>query len=89
MVRRDRSSQSAGFWHAADGAGLPGGQSLHPPCQGMGMGYSDGMVIELKNFLAAIAEERMASASFADGLAVAKITGAAQRSSREGIWVEV
>ncbi len=56
---------------------------------GMGMGYSDGMVIELKDFLAAIAEERMASASFADGLAVAKITGAAQRSSREGRWVDV
>ena len=47
------------------------------------------MVIELKNFLAAIAEERAASASFADGLAVSKITDAAQRSSREGGWVEV
>jgi predicted dehydrogenase len=56
---------------------------------GMGMGYSDGMVIELKNFLAAIAEGRAASASFTDGLAVARITDAAQRSSREGGWVDV
>jgi len=54
---------------------------------GMGMGYSDGMVIELKNFLTAIAEERPASASFEDGMQVVRITEAALRSSREGRWV--
>jgi predicted dehydrogenase len=56
---------------------------------GMGMGYSDGLVIELKNFLAAIAEDRPASASFHDGMQVVRITEAAQRSSREGRWVDV
>jgi predicted dehydrogenase len=56
---------------------------------GMGMGYSDGLVIELKNFLAAIAEDKPASASFRDGMQVVKITDAAQLSSREGRWVEL
>jgi predicted dehydrogenase len=63
------------------------GAFIHLP--GMGMGYSDGMVIELKDFLLAIAEGRPASASFADGLAVSRITDAALRSGREGVWVEV
>jgi predicted dehydrogenase len=63
------------------------GAFIHLP--GMGMSYADGMVIELKDFLLAIAEGRPASASFADGLAVSRITDAALRSSREGTWVDV
>jgi predicted dehydrogenase len=82
--RRNRQ----GFRTLLMGPAFPeAGAFIHLP--GMGMSYSDGMVIELKNFLAAIAEERPASASFADGLAVSKITDAALRSGREGTWVEV
>jgi len=60
---------------------------LHMP--GMGMSYSDGMVIELKDFVAAIAGENTPNASFLDGLQVVRITEAALRSGRDERWIEL
>jgi predicted dehydrogenase len=56
---------------------------------GMGMSYSDGMVIELKDFAAAISGEDIPNATFYDGLQVVRATEAALESSRSGRWVDL
>ena len=55
---------------------------------GMGMSYSDGMVIEIKDFVAAIAGDDIPNATFDDGFQVVRITEAALRSGRDECWVE-
>ena len=56
---------------------------------GMGMSYADGMVIELKDFVARIAGEPTPSATFRDGLEVTRIIEAALASGRSHRWVEL
>lgn len=62
-----------------------------PFCQGPGhgTGYQDQIIIEAKDFLAAIAEGRSRWPTFRDGWEVSKVIAAAQASAASGGWVEV
>ena len=54
------------------------------------MGYRDVFTIGVSRALAAIAAgQSTAAPSFEDGLAVALVVDAAQRSARDGGWVDV
>jgi len=57
--------------------------------QGHGIGYADTFVIEVANFLTAIAEDKPYHPDFNDGVQVQKVLHAVERSANEGAWVMV
>lgn len=57
--------------------------------QGHGLGYADTFVIEVANFLRAIAEGTEYHPDFEDGLRVQRVLHAVERSARERCWVSV
>jgi len=56
---------------------------------GHGTGYQDQLIIEARDFLAAIHAGESRWPSFADGLAVSQVVDACRRSAVEGRWSEV
>ncbi|GGH31249.1 Predicted dehydrogenase [Cribrihabitans marinus] len=62
-----------------------------PFCQGPGhgTGYQDQIIIEARDFLAAISEGRSRWPTFRDGLAVSRVAEAARRSHAQGRWQDV
>ncbi|MEM1376617.1 MAG: Gfo/Idh/MocA family oxidoreductase [Pseudomonadota bacterium] len=60
-------------------------------CQGPGhgTGFQDGVIIEAKDFLEAIADGQSTWPTFKDGLMVNEIIEAAHRSAAEGRWTSV
>ena len=60
-------------------------------CQGggHGTGYQDQIIIEAKDFLAAIASGKSQWPTFRDGLAVSEVVAAAWQSHQERRWVEL
>ena len=56
---------------------------------GHGTGYQDQIIIEARDFLAAIAEGKPLWPTFRDGLAVSEIVEAARRSSQTRAWTDI
>jgi predicted dehydrogenase len=59
------------------------------PGAGVGMGFDDLKTIEAALFLRSVAEGSQHGPSVADGRAAAAIADAAERSSREGRWIQL
>jgi len=57
--------------------------------QGHGIGYADTFVIEVKEFLSAIAEGKPFRPDFQDGVQCQRILDAVERSAGEHRWIEV
>jgi len=56
---------------------------------GHGTGYQDQLIIEARDFLAAIHAGESRWPSFADGLAVSQVVDACRRSATQGRWTQV
>ena len=57
--------------------------------QGHGIGYADTFVIEIANFLRAVADDEPFRPDFADGVACQRVLDAIERSANERKWVSV
>jgi len=57
--------------------------------QGHGIGYADTFVIEIANFLRAVADGAPFRPSFADGVACQRVLDAVERSANERRWVSL
>ena len=57
--------------------------------QGHGIGYADTFVIEITNFLRAIANNEPYRPDFADGVACQRVLDAVERSANERKWIKV
>jgi predicted dehydrogenase len=57
--------------------------------QGHGIGYADTFVIEIANFLRAVALGQRYHPDFADGVACQRVLDAVERSAKERRWVQV
>jgi predicted dehydrogenase len=100
-IRFDQEDQNALWLYRAEGPEAERGfrkiltGPAHPDylafCQGPGhgTGYQDQIIIEAKDFLAAIAAGRPSWPSFQDGLAVWRIADAAARSAADGRWISL
>ena len=98
-IRFDQEDQNALWLYRAEGPEAergfrkiltgPAHPDYLPFCQGPGhgTGYQDQIIIEAKDFLAAIAAGRPLWPSFRDGLAVWRIADAAARSAADGRWI--
>ncbi len=97
-IRFDQEDQNALWLYRAEGAEATRGFTKiltgpeHPDylafCQGPGhgTGYQDQIIIEARDFLAAIDAGVARWPTFADGLAVAEVIEAARRSQEGGAW---
>lgn len=97
-VRFDQEDQNAVHLYRAEGPQATRGFTRiltgpeHPDygafCQGPGhgTGYQDQIIIEARDFLAAIATNRPVWPTFRDGLAVAQIIETAFTSAADGLW---
>jgi predicted dehydrogenase len=81
-------AERQGFRTLLMGPAFPGAEAFVAK-PGMGMGYADALVIELKRFLSSIARQGSAKPSFRDGLEVCRITEAALASAVERRWVHL
>jgi predicted dehydrogenase len=100
-IRFDQEDQNALWLYTAEGPEAVRGfrkiltGPAHPDyvefCQGPGhgTGYQDQIIIEARDFLAAIADGRSRWPSFHDGLEVWRIADAASRSASEGRWIKL
>lgn len=57
--------------------------------QGHGIGYADTFVIEVANFLTAIAQQKPYRPDFADGVACQRVLDAVERSATERRWIAI
>jgi predicted dehydrogenase len=57
--------------------------------QGHGIGYADTFVIEIANFLTAIAKGESFQPNFLDGLECQKVLDAVERSANENRWIDI
>jgi len=97
-IRFDRDDQNAVWLYRAEGQQAQRGFTRiltgpdHPDygafCQGPGhgTGYQDQIIIEARDFLAAIATGKPVWPTFRDGLAVAHVIDTAFKSSADGRW---
>lgn len=97
-IRFDQEDQNAIWLYQADGPAARRGFTRilsgpeHPDygafCQGPGhgTGYLDQIIIEARDFLAAIASRQPIWPTFRDGLAVSQIIDTAFRSAAQGRW---
>ena len=97
-IRFDQEDQNTVWLYRAEGSQATRGFARiltgpeHPDyaafCQGPGhgTGYQDQIIIEARDFLAAIATGQPVWPTFRDGLAVAQIIDTAFRSAAEGRW---
>jgi predicted dehydrogenase len=100
-IRFDQEDQNALWLYRAEGPEAERGfrkiltGPVHPDylafCQGPGhgTGYQDQIIIEARDFLAAIAAGVPQWPSFHDGLAVWRIADAAARSAMDGRWISL
>ena len=100
-IRFDQEDQNAVWLYRADGAEATRGFTriltgpAHPDFRafclgpGHGTGYQDQIIIEARDFLAAIASGTPVWPRFADGLAVARIIDTAFRAAEDGRWHDV
>jgi predicted dehydrogenase len=100
-IRFDQEDQNALWLYRAEGPEAERGfrkiltGPAHPDyvqfCQGPGhgTGYQDQIIIEARDFLAAIVAGQPRWPSFHDGLAVWRVADAAARSAADGRWVAV
>ncbi|MEM1063905.1 MAG: Gfo/Idh/MocA family oxidoreductase [Pseudomonadota bacterium] len=97
-IRFDQEDQNALWLYIAEGAEATRGFTKiltgpeHPDylafCQGPGhgTGYQDQIIIEARDFLAAIDQGAPRWPTFKDGLAVAEVIEAARRAQESGAW---
>ncbi|MFV0254264.1 MAG: Gfo/Idh/MocA family protein [Beutenbergiaceae bacterium] len=64
-------------------------QDVWYPVAGLGIGYPDDTAIQLRHFIAAIVENKLAHPNFAEGAHVQQVVEAIHRSANCGEWVEV
>jgi predicted dehydrogenase len=100
-IRFDQEDQNAVWLYSAEGPAAQRGFTKiligpdHPDyaafCQGPGhgTGYQDQIIIEARDFLAAIHSGQPVWPTFADGLAVSQIIDTAHRSAALGSWLAV
>lgn len=100
-IRFDQEDQNALWLYRAEGPEAtrgfrkiltgPAHPDYLPFCQGPGhgTGYQDQIIIEARDFLAAIHAGRPAWPTFRDGLAAWQVVDAAARSAPEGRWLSV
>jgi predicted dehydrogenase len=100
-IRFDQEDQNALWLYRAEGPDAERGfrkiltGPAHPNyaafCQGPGhgTGYQDQIIIEMRDFLAAIAAGQSPWPTFRDGLAVWQVVDAALASSAQGAWIDV
>jgi predicted dehydrogenase len=98
-IRFDQEDQNAIWLYRAEGPEAERGfrkiltGPAHPDylsfCQGPGhgTGYQDQIIIEARDFLAAIHSGQSIWPSFQDGLAVWQVVDASLRSAQDGGWV--
>lgn len=88
VYKMDDPAAQQGFKKILTGPAHP---DYEPFCQGPGhgTGYQDQIIIEARDFLAAIETEKPVWPTFRDGMEVNKIVAAALRSSDEKAWVQV
>jgi len=97
-IRFDQEDQNAVWLYRADGPEAQRGFAriltgpTHPDygafCQGPGhgTGYQDQIIIEARDFLAAIATGKPVWPTFRDGLAVAQVVETAFAAAKDGYW---
>ena len=100
-IRFDQEDQNALWLYKAEGPEAERGfrkiltgprhPDYAPFCQGPGhgTGYQDQIVIEARDFLEAIADDKNCWPTFADGLAVSRVVEAARTSHAGGAWTQV
>ncbi len=100
-IRFDQEDQNAIWLYRAEGPEAergfrkiltgPAHPDYLPFCQGPGhgTGYQDQIIIEARDFLAAIQSGKPIWPTFRDGLAVWQVVDAAARSAAGGAWVSV
>lgn len=100
-IRFDQEDQNALWLYRAEGAEAnrgfakiltgPAHPDYQPFCQGPGhgTGYQDQIIIEARDFLAAIETGQPVWPSFRDGLEVAEVIETARASAAEGRWRDV
>ena len=100
-IRFDQEDQNALWLYKAEGAQAqrgfrkiltgPAHPDYEPFCQGPGhgTGYQDQIIIEARDFLAAIAAGRSRWPTFRDGLAVSQIVDAARKSHAARAWQDI
>ncbi|MEM7711260.1 MAG: Gfo/Idh/MocA family oxidoreductase, partial [Pseudomonadota bacterium] len=100
-IRFDQEDQNALWLYLAEGPEAQRGfrkiltGPAHPDyaafCQGAGhgTGYQDQIVVEARDFLAAIEAGQSMWPTFRDGLAVARVIDAARRSHAARAWVDI
>ena len=100
-VRFDQEDQNAVWLYLSEGPEAtrgfrkiltgPAHPDYEPFCQGPGhgTGYQDQIIIEAKDFLAAIEAGEARWPTFRDGLAVAEVVEAVMTSKAAGAWVDV
>ncbi|MEL7105669.1 MAG: Gfo/Idh/MocA family oxidoreductase [Pseudomonadota bacterium] len=88
LYKADGNDREAGFKKILTGPAHP---DYLPFCQGAGhgTGYQDQIIIEAKDFLAAIHTGQAVWPTFRDGLAVAEVVAATRASNRSRQWVDV
>lgn len=88
LYRAEGPEAERGFRRILTGPAHP---DYLPFCQGPGhgTGYQDQIIIEARDFLAAIHSGRPAWPTFRDGLAVWQVVDATLRASASGGWVDV
>ena len=87
LYRADDPEDARGFRRVMLGAAHPDAGAFNEGW-GHGTGYGDQLVVEARDFLAAIDGGPPVDTDFAHGVRVAEITEAARRSSSEGRWME-
>ena len=100
-IRFDQEDQNAIWLYRAEGPEAergfrkiltgPAHPDYLPFCQGPGhgTGYQDQIIIEARDFLAAINGARTSWPSFRDGLEVWRVADAAHRSAVDGRWISL
>jgi predicted dehydrogenase len=100
-IRFDQEDQNALWLYRAEGPESergfrkiltgPAHPDYLPFCQGPGhgTGYQDQIIIEARDFLAAIHGGRAVWPTFRDGLAVWQVVDAAARSAQDGRWISL
>ena len=88
LYRSDGPEAERGFRQILTGPAHP---DYKPFCQGPGhgTGYQDQIIIEARDFLLAIEENKSHWPSFKDGLQVSRVVSAALQSGEQRAWIDL
>jgi predicted dehydrogenase len=88
LYRSEGPEAERGFRQILTGPAHP---DYEPFCQGPGhgTGYQDQIIIEARDFLAAIEKNKSYWPSFKDGLQVSRVVSAALQSGKQRAWVDL